>query len=253
VAQAAKLIGGIPQAVRLAMMDKNGAEAAIFALLLSGEPKVRQRQLAAIEAMRPALAGRLAEIAPCLSGIDRKLRAPIAALAASPLKSLSTDYPRFKAALQAVIEADERLELFEYMIQRMVRRHLEPRFAASAEPKRQLSSLAPVAGECALVLSALAWETGKGQEEAGRAFDRGAAFFPGSGVARLEKERCAFAALDPALDRLDQLAPLLKKRFLAACVEAASCDKVITTDEVEYVRIIADAVGCPMPPLLAQA
>jgi hypothetical protein len=37
---------------------------------------------------------------------------------------------------------------------------------------------------------------------------------------------------------------------LAACIAIAMTDNVITLNEAEFLRAVADALSCPMPPLI---
>jgi hypothetical protein len=254
VAYSAELINAIPNQVRLAMMDKNGAQAAIFSLLLSRESAVRHNQLAAIEKVLPAIVPRMSEIEPHMNAIERRFYMPICTLAVNSLKNISaSDYPLFVAALKSLIEADNRIELFEYMIQRMVRRNLEPQFVKSVQPKRSQSSIAPVSGDCAEVFSILAWETSKNDGETAQAFGRGAAFFKDTRLELFPKEQCSLQKLDGALSRLDQLFPLLKRQLLSACFAIVSADNIITVNEAEYLRVIADSLGCPMPVIIPRS
>jgi Zn-dependent protease with chaperone function len=251
VAYSAALINAIPNQVRLAMMDKNGAQAVIFSLLLSKESAIRNAQLTAIDKVLPAIALRMPEIEPHMNAIERKFSMPICTLAVNSLKNITpSDYPVFIAALKSLIEADNRIELFEYMIQRMVKRNLEPQFVKNVQPKRSISSIAPVTADCGAIFSILAWETSTTDGEAAQAFGRGAAFFKDARLSLVTKEKCSLQKLDDALGRLDQLVPLLKRQLLSACFAIVSADDIITVHEAEYLRVIADSLGCPMPVII---
>jgi Zn-dependent protease with chaperone function len=251
VAYSAKLIDAIPNQVRLAVLDKNGAQAALFGLLLSKDSAVRALQLETITTAFPAVAPRVAEIAADPELIDRQVYAAVCSLAANSLRTITAaDYPLFITTLRRLIEADGRIDLFEFMLQRMVRSRIAPRFAKNNTPKRTVSSIDPLKTSCATVLSALAWEGARTAEEAENAFKSAAALFPRSALQLLPREQCTFAALDKCLDELDTLAPPVKKQVLAACMAAASTDGVITLNESEYLRAVADALSCPMPPLI---
>jgi hypothetical protein len=79
------------------------------------------------------------------------------------------------------------------------------------------------------------------------------------GVEELKKSRLklswleqedGFEALSKALDRLNRVTPLLKRRLLRACGVCVSHDGQVTLREGELLRAIADALDCPMPPFL---
>jgi Zn-dependent protease with chaperone function len=251
-AYASDLIGSIPNALRLAMLDRFGAQAAVFALLLSRDATVREAQLAAVNKTVPLVAPRVAALQEQVSPLERNLYAPIASLAVNSLKTMTDEqYRAFIAALNELIMADKTIDLFEYMLQRMVRRTLEPRFSGNARPGHTIGSIGPVAADCAMVFSILAWESVESAPEAGALFNKAAGFFKGTPLQLLPREQCTLASLDRALGRLDQLVPPLKKQVLSGCIAIVSHDGVITVNEAEYVRAIAEALECPIPPVLA--
>jgi Zn-dependent protease with chaperone function len=252
VAYAATLIQSIPNPIRLAMMDRNGAQAVVFALLLSGDSQVRHAQIAAVNNMTPLIAPRIAEIEGPVRSLEQNLFTPIVSLAINSLKNMSGEqYGVFVAVLKSLIEADNRIDLFEYMLQRMVRRTLEPRFTGNAQPKRSITSIGPVAADCATVFSVLAWESAESSEEAANLFNRAAATFKETAMTIVPREQCSLPALDGALDRCALLIPPVKKQLLAGCIAIASADSVITVNEAEYLRAIAEALECPIPPMMA--
>ncbi len=57
---------------------------------------------------------------------------------------------------------------------------------------------------------------------------------------------------DPALNRLAQAVPTIKKNLIDACVHVVGADGVIMENEAELLRAIADTLDCPMPPLLTE-
>jgi hypothetical protein len=57
--------------------------------------------------------------------------------------------------------------------------------------------------------------------------------------------------VEQALDRLGRLAPPLKRRVLGACIDVILADRQVEEDEAELLRVVAAALDCPMPPLLA--
>jgi Zn-dependent protease with chaperone function len=252
VAHAAGLVRSIPNEIRLAMMDRNGVQAAMFALLLSRDTSVRDAQLASIKQLAPLVAPRVAELAEPASALARNLFTPIASLAINSLKNMSEEqYNIFITVLKSLIEADNRLDLFEYMLQRMVRRTLEPRFSGNAKPKRPIGSIGPVAADCALTFSTLSWESAESAEEAKIIFSKAAKLFQGTALVLVPREQCTLTSLDSALERLDQLVPPLKKQVLSGCIAIVSHDGVITVNEAEYLRAIAEALECPIPPVMA--
>ena len=65
------------------------------------------------------------------------------------------------------------------------------------------------------------------------------------------REVCRLSALDEALNRLACASPQIKKRILEACAASIVADGQVTVDEGELLRVFADSLDCPVPPLLA--
>jgi hypothetical protein len=128
----------------------------------------------------------------------------------------------------------------------------------------QIYSFNAVVDEIAVLLSALAWagavqspEQADGTVDADAAL-ADAAFRDGANqitliaarLSLLSPERCEFARVDAALDRLAGASFPIRQRLLLACAHTVSHDRQIRAEEGELLRAFADALGCPMPPLL---
>ncbi len=61
----------------------------------------------------------------------------------------------------------------------------------------------------------------------------------------------AWSRLTPALNRLAQAAPIIKKNLIEACIHTVGADGVILEAEAELLRAISDTLDCPMPPFVA--
>ena len=68
--------------------------------------------------------------------------------------------------------------------------------------------------------------------------------------AMLERDACTLKQLDLALDTLAAANHRQKKNFLNAFSDCIVYDQRSTINEVELLRVISDALGCPMPPVL---
>jgi Zn-dependent protease with chaperone function len=250
---AARLRADLPAALVSAVTEPYGAQAVIFGLLLDGEPSVRQAQMAVLRAAVPA----------AVCDLVLRLRADIAALPVShrlPLLDVALpalqqqslqQLARFQEAVRRLVEADQEVSLFEYTLQCV----LVHRIRSWHEPERQTRveyyALPPLAEECRVLLSTLA-HLANGEVTAEQVFGQACAGLGTVGARGLiPSEQCSLAAVDKALERLAHLSPPLKRRVLAACVEAVLADRHVAADEAEMLRAVSAALDCPMPPLLA--
>ena len=68
------------------------------------------------------------------------------------------------------------MELFEFVLQKIVLRHLAPQFGGARPPVVQYYTLKPLVPDCAVVLSALANVGSSDAGEIAKAFDAGAPY-----------------------------------------------------------------------------
>jgi hypothetical protein len=66
----------------------------------------------------------------------------------------------------------------------------------------------------------------------------------------LPESSCTLPQLDNALDGLGTASPGAKKEMLSAFAACIAADRQMAVQEAELLRVIADAMGCPVPPIL---
>ena len=101
-----------------------------------------------------------------------------------------------------------------------------------------------------MLLSCLAHAGGSSQEDAIQAFHRGAEATGLPGLHLLPQDQARLNELSKAVDALARLKPKSKRRMIEAISQTVAHDGMITATEAELLRGVADAIGCPMPPLL---
>lgn len=247
-----QLVDAIPDALRTAVSEPYGARAVVYALLLDRDAEVRARQLAALEeAADPAVFAETKALLAPLDELDRNARLPLIDLALPGLRELSpAQYRVFAANVVALIRADERVEPFEWVLQRLLLRHLAPGFGSASRKPVQYYRLQRLAQPCSVLLSTLA-RMGHGDGEAGvAAFAAGARHLEGATLEWLPRDRCSLGELGSALDALELVAHPLRRNLLMACGATIAHDHEVTVLEGEVFRAIADSLGCPIPPLL---
>jgi uncharacterized tellurite resistance protein B-like protein len=242
-------------ALRDAARDAMGASALVYGLLLSTDAAMRAKQLDLLaqntsDAVRQETERLLPEIAPVAANV----KLPLVDLALPGLRQLSpAQYAQFSKAIPALIEADGEIDLFEYVLQKIVRRHLDTQFNGARKVVVQYYALKPLAADCSVLLSALAHVGADDAAQCEAAFEQGARMLSSQAQAPLNyvaSEQCDLPQVDAALNRLNQAAPQIKKSVLNACALVVAADGVIQEMEAELLRAIADALDCPMPPFL---
>ena len=246
------LVAALPAALREASHELEGARALVYALFASAEPEVREAQRSAIAlAEGPALAARMDALAEPLAGLDPRARLPLVEMAAGTLAGLEPDaYQTFRAAVHAVVEADQEISLGEWVLAGLLLRGLDRRFGRVRSARSRYSRLSGLEGEVRLLLSALAHAGHADEEAAGRAFSEAVLGLDLAALELLPRGHCAPRALEATLLMLAELVPEQKRRLLAACATSVAADREVTVDEAELFRVVADWLECPAPPLL---
>jgi Zn-dependent protease with chaperone function len=256
ISYAARLLASLPPALRASLREADGACAALIALLLAPAEDVMQRQLQALEAAGlSALAARARVAAADTRKLGPVFQLPIVDLALPALKAAS-DAARMEllAAFQAVIQADRRVSLHEFVVLTLVRHQLAPKAQASAPANKKLGDLQ---GQAATILALIAHAgtradaAGARQEELQAAMRAGAKEMgwaePPAEVGPLTLDTAA-----AALEALKGLAPLQKALLIKGLFAAATADGAIRVAEAELMRLTGAVLGCPLPPLLEE-
>jgi Zn-dependent protease with chaperone function len=260
------MIDATPARLRDAARVTREAPALVYGLLLDPNEEVGEKQTAILTARAGrATADLVRELRPHFAQLAAATRLPLAQLTLPALRQLPpAELSVFAGTCQALIEADAKLSYFEFAVQRVLLRHLQIAQNPSATSTRFYSFNA-VAGDIAVLLSALAWAGAlHGPEQAdgsvtADAAAATAAFRDGAGQLKLVEtqltllppEACAFSAVETALDHLAGASLPIKQRLLLGCAHTVSYDNQIRAEEGELLRAFADSLGCPMPPLLA--
>ena len=157
----------------------------------------------------------------------------------------------FRAQVEVLMIADQRLSLFEYTLRCVLHRHLDAQFLPQRRT-RPVHSSPKLAPPVATVLALLAWEGQPEPDQAARAFDAGMrAYLGGDYALRLPpREECSLAEFDASLQTLNKSVPPIKRRIVIACTACVLANQQVTVREAELLRAICDTLECPLPPLV---
>lgn len=251
---AQRLVESLAPALRDAVREPFSARTVIFALLLDADDSVRQRQLEMIEQQdgEPARRETL-RLRPLVEQAGVAARLPLVELSQETLRQMSADqYQSFRATIDHLVDADQQISLFEFVLQRVLLRRLQQHFGMLRPTRSRYHALTPLMDEAACLLSALAHVGHADPREAQKAFDDAMAVLgqEAGRVSLLVRSACSIEAIGNSLDRLAQATPGIKRRLLHAATMAVMADNQVTLGEGELLRAVADGLDCPMPPML---
>ena len=245
---AARLLGRLPSRLREALREAEEAELAMFALALEPESAAREAELEALAGRRgEQTRAKVVELHAYVGGLARPHMLTLADLAVPAIKEQRQKVrDAFLADLTAVVEADRRVTLREFVLLTLLRQRL--REGAGQPIRTQFQKIDEVAPDAHAIVSLVALSAKDGAQAA---FEKGAAVLKLGWTAPLGREALSTAKVSEALERLRHLSPWAKPGLLKACFEAAAADGVLRLTEAELVRMVAATLDCPVPPLLA--
>lgn len=252
---ATAMVGSLPTELTQTLRDPLGAVATIYALLLDDKrPDVRQVQLNYLaNTADPRAYEETMRIVPFTPRVRAEAKLPLVSMVLPALKALSPQQlVSFHNDVKFLIEADKNVNLFEYAVHRLVLKRLLPRLERKPPKEVRYNSIEPLVPVLSGLLSTLAYSGTRDPNQVERAFQIGAGLLrDGAGVELLPLDQTGWRAVDSALDQLAAAAPMVKKQVLEACAACIGADEKVTIEEGELLRVISDALDCPMPPLLA--
>lgn len=248
---ATQLRDSLPGDWRDALQTTGGAQAMLFGLLLAQDDALRGAELEHLraetdgETYRQALAFHTG-----MTELDSSQKLALVDLSIPTLRRLPPDeYDRFGRIVAHLVASDQQIDLFEFTLQKIIKRHLDIAFRRADPPRIEFRHMADLADDAAVLLVAMA-QLGQARDpQAARA-----AFAAGAGELDVQVKapqgQIDLNRIGSALDRFDRATPLVKKQILRATSIAAMADAQITDQEIELLRAIADTIGCPIPPFV---
>ncbi|HEY1067209.1 MAG TPA: M48 family metallopeptidase, partial [Pirellulales bacterium] len=184
VEYAKRIIERIPEPLLTAAHDAYAARMVIYSLLVGREPAIRDAQLAILARdADPAVERTTRQLLSIADELPRELRLPVVDVAIGSLTALSVrQFDAFKTTVDALIDADSRLTVFEWMVRKLLVKRLEPHFRPAPPPALVTLPLPQLVQDCSVLLSLLAHASG-GSAEA--SFQAGASRLPNPRPQRL--------------------------------------------------------------------
>ena len=196
------------------------------------------------------------KLAEAVRALPDKARLPLIERAIPALRQMSPrQYQTFAGQVDALIDADRSVSLFEYALRCVLIGCLDSAFEPR-RPQERYRSVMQVAPQVATLLSLLAWEGQSEEAAAQEAFIAGMKAYVGNddpAFRLMPRQRCPLNAFDAALQTLGQAVPDIKRRVVASCATCILADSEATVRECELLRAICASLGCPMPPLVSEA
>ena len=230
--------------------DTFEARAMVYAMLLSHEEEVRSIQADLIaQFAEPGVPALVPNMFQKISGQDQQHKLLHLEQAMPTLKEMSqAQYRRFYDLTAKLIVADKAVDMFEWVVHRMITHELYAHFVRPFRSKGRITRPSKVNKQVGLILSLLAAVGAKKQSNQQLAFARGLQIW-GQQLTLVELNYFDHQALNKALERLQEMNSDLKQRFIDTCAAVVKADGKLTSDEFALIKGVATTLGCPLPPI----
>jgi len=250
---AVSLVNDIPTEIRDAVHDPYSARAIIYCLVIDDkQANIRDKQIHRIREMGDAGIFELVrKLLGAVQALDIRFRLPLIDMTLPSLRLLSKEqYLLFKKNLLFLIQADNRIDLFEWSLQKILFHHLDPEFDRPGKKVAKFRSYKVVKKHIDVLISMLVYASVQDKTEIKVTFSHAEQELGLTNLVLLSRQEINIKNLDLAVENLALLKPLLKPRLLKACLIVITQDQKYSPDEMELIRAIGDVLDCPVPPYL---
>ncbi|MGJ8672018.1 M48 family metallopeptidase [Rubritalea sp.] len=258
VAVGAAVLGSLDRSWVDACHDREQAQALIFGLLLASDQKLRGREL---KYLKQHIGDAAMELATQwfgqLAGEHSSQKIALIDLSIPALRRLSQpEYERFIKATQWLIASDGQVDIFEFMLQKVLESHLSAYFEGSRNARIRYHKLGHLSSELNVLISTMAGVGAADGNSLEDAYSAAAQDLVQHGVRLdgiLPPEQCGLHLIEDVLNKLAESTPPMKRDALHACGLAVMADGVLASREAELLRAAADAMGAAIPPFVKQS
>jgi len=249
ILMAAALAASIPEEINQAAHSSQWATEVLFYCLMDRDDEIREQQLLAVAQnmggdSETRVRG-LLNAAPELAG---EQRLPLLEISIPELKRRPPDHvSKVLATVTALSEADGEIDVFEYLMAKIIAQHLWE----SMNPQRvRLSgkkSLKQLSDKALGVVAVLALHGHDRTADVELAYRAGSALLGSETTAPMPRIEDWSKTLDDALPALDQLKPADKEKLVKAMTTTVMADNKVGVVELELLRVVCSVIHVPLP------
>ncbi len=249
---AVSLVNDIPEIIFDAVHEPYGARAVIYCLVIHKQADIQGKQLQQLrEFGDTGIFELVSKMLETVKSLDVQFRLPLIDMALPSLRQLSeAQYQLFKKNLLFLMQADKRIDLFEWSLQKILFHHLDPEFGRPGAKVARFGSLKAVKEHINVLMSMLVYACVQDKTEIKAAFANAEKELGLDNLVLMSREQININNLGVAVDNLALLKPLMKPRLLKACLAVITQDQKYSPNEMELMRAIGDVLDCPLPPYL---
>jgi hypothetical protein len=229
--------------------EPQGARALVFALVVAQDNSPEKLFITALPEASSELRQHTLAMALLLKDLDRADRLPLLELAIPTLEELpEAQLLALPDEVDALINADRQVTLFEFCLATLLRHTLKERSAAQRH--RHSGGVKQVHRDASQLLSLLVHAGHREAKGAQAAFDQATVVLDSEGEFALQaRAELSLKGVAAALENLGRLNFRFKGRIIEAATTAIMADGEVKLHELDLLRTIGACLDCPIPPL----
>ncbi|MDH5783984.1 MAG: M48 family metallopeptidase [Chromatiales bacterium] len=243
------LLERLPEGIWSALRDPNGARALIFAMVVSRDGMKREQLIRALPQVDETTLVQTLALAALLREVPRGEWLPLLELAIPSVEELPLELlGSLPDQLDALINADKRVTLFEFSLATLLRHTLRERESGKGEKPR--GGMRQVKEDMAQLLALMAHAGHQDEAMAREAFNLACGKLEaGNEMGFIPRNQLSLKEIETSLQRLAHLNVKFKGRVIEAATTAVMADGEVKLHELDLLRAIGACLDCPIPPL----
>ena len=250
---AAALTASIPDDINHAAHSPEWAPEVLFYTLLDGNAQIRDQQLLIVaQFMGTDSESRTRSLLKAGGMPGPEQRLPLLEVAFPAIKRHPPDLVgRVLDTVEALSHIDGKIDVFEYLLARIIDQHLMETYKPHAVKISGNQSLRPLRAEALQLAAVLAGHGDAGSDAAQSAFKAGLEVLGVDSSTVMPGMDNWPAMLDQALPKLDRLKSGEKEKLVRALITVVLHDGRLVPAELELLRVICDLIHVPLPMLVS--
>ena len=224
------------------------ARALIYALLLSKDETLRQKQLLFLaQKAEKGVPECLNKLLNSVNETNPSDRFNLALMTVPTLKQLSkAQYRIFSSNINELIVSDGKVDLFEWTLHRVLTQSLYSQFENIKPARGRIKNLLRIKKDIAELLSILASHSDSSEERCRKSYESAARSI-NLDLAFKHIDYFDFRQLNSLIETIRELSPGAKKQLIDASYLCIQSDKTVTLNERVLLQGICAALDCPLP------
>ena len=224
------------------------ARALIYALLLSQDLELRQKQIVFLTTKaEKGVSEHLMRILNDLDQVDHSEHLNLVLMATPTLKRLSkAQYRVFSSNIGELIVSDGKVDLFEWVLHRIMTQSLYSQFEKIKPPRGKVKNILRLEKEIAQLFSILASHSHADKQRCEHSYNEAVRTLDIS-LSFKHADYFDFRQLNTIMEKIRELSPRAKEKVISAADVCIKADNSVSVEERVLLQGICATLDCPLP------